>query len=269
MSLIMTIYLNDGIVMASDSRTTLTLTQTKKETVEDTDKETKTISTFPFSDSTFKTFEAPNKCGISTCGDSAYLDKPISGFIEKFLISYIDEKTSVEELATKITDYFTNLDSNKTTIFHICGYEKDSSNEYLSKFYSCITGKNKKVELIDTSSQNACWSGETKTLSKLIRSQIIDPVVLGETDWEVENGGEKKIVKGYLIQKENIEFNDVSFIPWHLMTIPDALNFIDFAFATTINDMRFQSIAKTVGGPINILIVKPNEVLWARKNKIN
>lgn len=260
MSLIMTIYLNDGIVMASDSRTTLTLTETKEET--------KIISNFPFSDSTFKTFESPNKCGISTCGNSSYLNKPISGFIEKFLITNINGNTTIKELANKITDYFTNLDSNKKTIFHVCGFEKNENNEYFSIFYNCVTGTNKKVELIDTSCQGAFWSGETNTLVKLIRPQIIDPIVLGETDWEVETNGIKNVVKGYVIQKENIHYNELSSIQWHLMTIPDALNFIDFAFETTINDMKFQSIAKTVGGPINILIVKPNETTWARKNKI-
>ena len=85
MPLIITICLNDTIVMASDSRTTLTTSAIGQNG-------SMIINSFPFSDSTNKTFVAPNGCGVSTCGDSSYQNKPIAGFIDKFFCFKHQEK---------------------------------------------------------------------------------------------------------------------------------------------------------------------------------
>ena len=77
MSLIVTVYVNDGIIMASDSRSTLTNTIRNGNQI--------IQNNFPLSDATFKTFLCSNNCGISTCGAASYNNKPIAGFIEKFI----------------------------------------------------------------------------------------------------------------------------------------------------------------------------------------
>lgn len=255
MSLIMSIYLNDGVVMASDSRITIT-TKTESEGAT-------LINSFPFSDSTFKTFVAPNQCGISTCGASSYKNKPISGYIEKFLLSEIKEKTTVKELADKIADYFTNLDDNNITIFHVCGYTISQGNEYQLELYRCLTGKNKNVELIDTSSQGACWDGVVDTLKKLIHPSICNPSIIGEIQYKKND---EETIDSIVISKADLEYYSQSDIPWNLMTIAEAVDFINFAFTTTINDMKFKSVSKTVGGPINILAIKPSGPEWIKKN---
>ena len=54
------------------------------------------------------------------------------------------------------------------------------------------------------------------------------------------------------------------------MTLQDAIDFADYAIRTTIETIRFQHKEKTVGGPIDILIVKPNESpTWIKRKKLH
>ena len=87
MSLIVSVYVNEGIVMASDSRLTLTIpNQIIGPIVAE--------NAIPFSDSTYKTFSCPNGSGISACGNASYNNKPIAGYIEQF-IDGLTKKTKV------------------------------------------------------------------------------------------------------------------------------------------------------------------------------
>ena len=47
-------------------------------------------------------------------------------------------------------------------------------------------------------------------------------------------------------------------IPFNHFTIQDAIDFAKYAIQTTIDTMKFQHRGKTVGGPIDILIIKPD-----------
>ena len=78
MSLIITVYTNEGVVMAADSRLTL---NTK---VGEAPNEK--LLSFDFSNSTNKLFCTKNGVGISTCGDAGIQGKPIAGFIDQFII---------------------------------------------------------------------------------------------------------------------------------------------------------------------------------------
>lgn len=91
--------------MASDSRLTLNVSTPVVPN-----------NAIPFSDTTQKIFICPNNCGISTCGNASYNNKPIAGFINQF-ISGISEKTLVSEIPQMLIKFFNNLNSNGTTIF--------------------------------------------------------------------------------------------------------------------------------------------------------
>lgn len=262
MSLIITIYLNDAIVMASDSRTALTTSTIGQNG-------SMIINSFPFSDFTNKTFVAPNGCGVSTCGDSSYQNKPFAGFIDKFFASSIKKSTSIFDLCTLLTDYFTNLDGDKCTIFHLAGYELNASNEYDETVYRCVTGANKVITKMSTNSQGAMWDGETETLTRLIKPVIVNPEGIEVNDFKLFVNNKQSIQFDAIVLEKSkiIRLNEDS-IQWQLMSVKDAIDFINFAFETTINHMRFQATNKTVGGPIDVLLIKPNEVKWIKKKKI-
>lgn len=167
MSLIVTAFVNDGIVMASDSRSTLTNTITNG---------TQTIqNNFPLSDSTFKTFLCVNNCGISTCGAASYNNKPIAGYIENFIEEQIKKDTSINEMPQLLLAYFDKIDKNAVTIFHVCGYEKNDA-KLIRHAYRVITGASKSVtEMIQSDRGGAFWNGEVSCLAKLFSSQIVNP----------------------------------------------------------------------------------------------
>ena len=50
-----------------------------------------------------------------------------------------------------------------------------------------------------------------------------------------------------------------NFIAWNFMTLQDAIDFVRYAINITIETMRFSNVNKTVGGPIDILVITPNK----------
>ena len=73
------------------------------------------------------------------------------------------------------------------------------------------------------------------------------------------------------IQGANGEMQEVktAAIPWNFFTLQDAVDFAIYAIRTTIDTMRFQVRPKTVGGPIDILVLRPNEGYWVKKKTLH
>lgn len=57
-------------------------------------------------------------------------------------------------------------------------------------------------------------------------------------------------------------------IPYQFFTLQDAIDFSVYAIRTTTDTIRFQPRAKTVGGPIDVLVIKPDEVKWVQKKEL-
>jgi hypothetical protein len=93
--------------------------------------------------------------------------------------------------------------------------------------------------------QGASWGGEVDVLTRLIQ-----PVA------EVNQQGE---VVTRLPSHP---------IPWNFFTLQDAIDFAIFAIGSTINAMRFELRPKTVGGPIDVLIIKPTGAFWAQRKEL-
>lgn len=234
MSFIITLYIGEGIVMASDSRITYNLTL-------DNVDGSKTVKLGAhFSNSTPKTFLTSSNVGVSYCGDSSIRNKPITGYIERFLEEHKND--DVDTLKDLLIPYFTSLEPNLNTTFIIGGY-KNEKGCTLQKVYR-INAKTGVVEDIDTSAQGALWGGETDVMSR-----ILTPVY------------RKADKDGYV---ELFSYP----ILWQHFTLQDAIDFARYAIKTTIDTMKFQSRVKTVGGPIDILVIKPTEATWIEKRQL-
>lgn len=109
MSFLIAVHVNEGIVLASDRRTTYTNTQTSG------DKIIQHIGVHT-TNSTEKTFTCPNGAGISTCGDASLLGKPITGYIQEMIRSHIGKDCQVSAIPQVIIDYFHTLRSFLTHI---------------------------------------------------------------------------------------------------------------------------------------------------------
>lgn len=166
MSFIITIYLKEGIVMASDSRITFSSSQTIPPKVEGEQPRTVNNIGVHFSDTSYKSFVTANHVGITTCGDASIKNQPITGYIEAFIREY--DTADVDTIANSILSYFNKIEPNLNTIFTVAGYKYVKENQYEQKVYE-ISTKSGIVQALDTSNQGAHWAGEIDVLTRIIQ----------------------------------------------------------------------------------------------------
>ena len=247
MSFIVTVHVNEGIVMASDSRISIT---SRKITNDGSNGEPVVVQETMdhFSDTAYKTFLMDQNIGISFCGNATINNAPIAGYIESFIRE--NKECSISELPEKIRDYFHALEPNKNTTFFIAGYEV-SDTETKQKVYRVNTNSTEGtgIEECDTSFSNAVWDGERDVASRLFTDLYIK-----KTD---ENGKE--------LYTKHSKYS-LALQHW---TLQDAIEFAEFTISATINSMRFQKRPKTVGGPIDILVLKPEESFWIKRKELH
>lgn len=232
MSLIVTVYGEEGIVMAGDSRTTISGRHSEGD---------KIIQDFAIhsTETANKIFLCPNNTGIAVCNEASHNGKPLAGYIQSFVLNEIEEDTPVSMVPQKLLDFISKLEPVPDTLFHIAGYERVMG-VYERKVWHVFT-KQGKISQINASVPGATWNGEIDILVRLLK-----PVFLKNTQGDFQ---EMKTAP----------------IPWNLFTLQDSVDFATYAIRTTIDTMRFQMRPKTVGGPIDILVLKPGEGFWVKK----
>lgn len=263
MSLIVTVYVNEGIVMASDSRTTLTVDTPTLNGIE--------RRSFPLSDTTHKTFLCPNNCGISTCGDAGYNGQAIAYHMENFINNKVNKDTKVSDIPEMLKNYFNNIDAFRESIFHVCGYE-EIENKIHQKFYRVVSGKNSSITDVNPNQvQGAIWDGEITVISKLMKSQILvqDFLDIPNFTLTLDNGTQQYFNQALIMDKSNTLYIPEAPIAWQYLSLQDAVDFAKFAIETTVNAMKFQAVNKTVEGAIDILIIKPSRAKWLKHKKLS
>ena len=148
MSFLIAVHVNEGIVLASDRRTTYT------NTLSGNGMRVEKIG-IHITNSTDKTFTCPNGTGISTCGDATLLGKPITGFIKDMIRSRIDKNCDVESVPGIIVDYFNQLPHVPNTSFIVAGYQ--NTNEGKKQRVYQVRVKTREINPINTSNQGASW----------------------------------------------------------------------------------------------------------------
>jgi hypothetical protein len=259
MSLIVSVFINGAIVMASDSRASMSRTMVNgNQTIVD--------NFIHYNDNTMKTYLCPNNCGISVCGNATIEGSPISGCIDSFIKECIHDSTDIDEMPKLILEYFHRFKISSATIIHICGFHNNGGS-FEKRVY--------KIELMKQSVQvdgkekcGVFWDGEVDVLTKLIKSTILP---FDNTNvYNVDNVkvDDKNIDHAYIIDRDKSVVLKEMQMPIDQFTIQDAIDFAVYAIKTTAETMRFQLTAKTVGGPIDVLVLKPSEALWVKKKEL-
>lgn len=235
MSFLIAVYVNEGMVLASDRRTTYN----NKETNGNIIIERLGIHS---SNSTDKTFLCPNNAGISTCGESSLLGRPITGFIQSMIREKIKDDTKVEDMPQIIIDYFQAMNQAPDTNFFVAGYDLTDSGQ-AQRLYQ-VNVKSKISIPCDTTTQGAVWYGETYTLTRLIQDVAL----------KNEDGTYSDLPNEYIL--------------WNYFTLQDAVDFARYAVETTIQTMRFKNVIETVGGEVDILVITPEKTWWLQKENL-
>jgi len=240
MSFIITMYVREGIVMAADSRLTLNQKRTPDAT-------TVVNLSVAQSDSNYKLFVSPCGIGISTYGDADIKGVPIAGYVDSFIRTELAQApASVEDAARKLALHFGSFDPAPATQFHVAGYSAQDGGEAAQEVWhvDVASGCVNRLNVVGT--QGASWGGEADILGRLIQR-----VAQLDQDDQVQQ------VLPYFQ------------IPWEFFTLQDAIDFAVFAVQSTIDAIRFQPRAKTVGGPIDVLVVRPGDATWIQRKELH
>lgn len=255
MTFIITVYCNEGIVMASDSRLTLSRAFTNNNQFKD--QQTQVLLDIVQSDANFKLFLAPNDVGISTCGDASIDGVPLAGYIEAFIDEEVAqvfnsplenddlvEGLEVDQVAEQLLKYFQNMKGPPATTFHVSGY-KTEGNKRVQQVWRVSIEAGEKVQVNSTGDKGVLWDGEGDIMFRLLQ-----PVY-------------RKTDKGEFVPLDNPE------IAFQYFTLQDAIDFAVYAVRSTVDSIRFiASRSKTVGGPIDVLVIKPREAFWVQRKTL-
>ncbi len=230
MSFIITLYVREGIVIASDSRLTLNTTQQQQN-------QTTVNLSVGQSDFNYKTFLTPNNVGISTYGAADIAGVPIAGYIESFINEQLSQNNvEVDDIPQRLLSYFQNLGAPNTE-FVVAGY-KSQNNQFIQQVWHVSIGSGTINQVNPSDQQGTFWGGEGDILIRLIK-----PL------WDQDSNGNYQQLPTY-------------HIPWGFFTLQDAIDFAVYAVRTTADSIRFQPRPKTVGGPIDVLVIKPDTAFW-------
>jgi hypothetical protein len=232
MSLVITLHGQEGIVMASDSRLTINHTDSSGP-------QSVVQVGVSQSDTNYKTFLGHAKIGISTFGAAFIKGVPISGYIESFLNERITDETDIEEVPRLLIDYFQQTPEIPAAGFHVAGYRKVNG-QLQQRIWRCFpTDKGVQDVAPAIQQQGALWNGEQDVLTRIINQSIY---------FHADDGSHQLLPHHA--------------VPFEMFTLQDMIDFAVYGIRTTADTMRFQLRPKTVGGPIDALVIKATEAEW-------
>lgn len=233
MSLIVTVRVSEGIIMAADSRVSVHVKQNNDET-------RSAAGIRHFTDSFPKIFTAPNGAGISFCGEMALGDNGMHVMVKKFIDRKVHLSTPVEKVPGLLLEDMLLQERPPATIFHVCGYLTENG-EKIPCMWRVIPRKNI-VEVLE--GKPMVWDGEGDILARLL-SPVDIRTPLGE----------------------HVPLPDYP-VAFNMFTLQDAADFADYAVKVTMESMRFSLRAKTVGGQVDVLAITPGGTHWLRKKEL-
>jgi len=251
MSLVITTYVPEGIVMASDSRQSITIGGKTPD-----GKELPKVDTVN-SDNVYKTYLLSRKnkndkpifeVGVQSFGQDLLGGISTASHIKRFSEERLTDEDDVTTIPKKLVDFFRELFPTADTGFHVAGYKKEDKVS-VPYIYYChvaknITGERRNIKPNGRLAYGATWSGQIDVLAGIIQPSLMP-------------GPEGKVVP---LQKPPII--------WDAMALQDAIDFSIYAIRTTIDTIHFQARPKNVGGPIDVLVVTPDGAKWIQKKDL-
>ncbi len=244
MSFVITVYVPSGIVMASDSRQSITIQ--RKDNTGKTYPPIQTVS----SDFVYKTYLLPKQnVGISAFGETLLGKMTTESHLKTFEEEDLTEKDDVETIANKLLNFFKRKFPQADSSFHIAGYKKKGRLS-IPYVYHCNIKRAELKRLNVTPDKRkvvygASWGGEGDIIA-----EILQPAWM-----KMPNGTLQQVTKPPIL--------------WDAMPLQDAIDFAIYAVKTTIDTIRFQARPKTVGGPIDVLLLTPEGAEWIKRKELH
>jgi len=243
MSFVITVYVPGAIVMAADSRQSLIISRRESEEIN----KVRAVETVN-SDFVYKVFLLPKyNAGMSVFGEFVLDRVTVESHIKRFQEEKLKNNETVRSIAEKIHDFFSGQFPSANTTFHIAGFNKVSgiSLPYVYTYQNI----NKELRRLNVKpgteniTYGTSWGGQGDIIANILGIKLIK---------EADNPVKKNIT---------------SQIIWDSMPIQDAIDFAVYAVRTTIDTIRFQARPKNVGGPIDVLLLTPEQSTWIQRKE--
>jgi len=228
LSLVVAVFVPTGIVLAADSRTIIQTTQVKQEK-----SGTETVHTpLVLSDASFKLFALPNSgVGILTHGDAILKDLPVESYIKRFAEQNDRSSNDAQQMASLLHDYFRTSAPGSRALFIVAGYNDEGG-------IVCRT----------STPSIRCNPMARAARTSTRRSRL---------QYGVLRGGDTAVVDR-LITPESLP-------PFHLMPLPDAVDYARYLIETTILTLRFEPRFPSVGGPVDVLTISADSMRFMQR----
>lgn len=185
-------------------------------------------------DAAYKTTLMDGRIGISHCRNASLFGKRIEEYLEDFAKKYSGR--SITRIPRLLKEYFLNIKSDCDIAFFVAGYENDKPRVYRIHTKGSI-------ETCNTNVPQVWWEGERD-----VASRLFSPNLYFTVGARYEKHSHYKLAIDKFSIKEGVEFTN-------------------FLIETAGKTLYFQEADKTIGGPIDILILKRNGLSYWHQRK--
>ena len=231
MSLVVTVYVPSGIVMAADSR----MTVLRSEEREEDGRKVKVQQQIVLSDNAYKAVALSSiGVGISVYDAGVINNQPVDSHVHRFEEEAITPEDDVVSCGEKFLSFFQTNHPNVPVGFHVAGYriEKKASVPYV-------------------------YVGHTTKQEGVRRVNVNDK---GQVQYGILRSGDIQVVNR-LIEKTQLPL-------FAAMPLQDAVDYAVHLIRTTTDTMRFEPRFPGVGGPIDVLALTPTEMRWVQRKEL-
>ena len=259
MSLGIVIKSPEGIVLAAESRVTLTVNgpDGKPSHMVNFDNATKLFS-----------FKAPhNHIGVVTYGQAAIGQRTAHSFVPEFESTLPDERQTVAEMAQRISDFYMEQWTasmpadykGPNMTFIVAGFNEQEP--YGRVFLLDLPNRTDPIEQQAAISDfGITWGGQREIVDRLI--QGFDQRVVQIVTQSLNLSPQQQRELSTLLTK-NLQLP----IPLNVMALQDCINLAKLFIRTTIETQELTIGVRGCGGPVEVAIIKRQEELKYIKHK--
>lgn len=232
MSLAVIVYVPAGIVIAADSRTTMTRREQR-----DADGQRVAVEQpLVLSDNAYKVIALRKvPIGIATYGTAVIRNRMVDSHVASFEEAVLRPQDEVESVADKLVEHFRKQFPNVAVGFYVAGYRSEEERA-VPYVLHCNTAKEPYVKRLNESDS-------------------------GKLVYGVARGGDTLIVNR-LIAKDQLPV-------FSAMPLQDAVDYAIHLIRTTIDELRFEPRFPSVGGPIDVLVITPSEMRFVQRKELH
>ncbi len=231
MSLVVTVYVPSGIIMAADSRMTVQRSEERTEG----EQKTRLQQQLVLSDNAYKVVELRSiGVGISIYDAGIINNQPADSHVHRFDEEAVTPDDDVITVSEKFLQYFQTNFPGVAVGYHVAGYrlENKASVPYVLVGH---TIREPGMRRVNADAEGKVQYGITRAGDTLIANRLIDP-------------------------------NHLPLFP--AMPLQDAVDYSVHLIRTTIDTMRFEPRFPSVGGRIDVLVVTPNGINWVQRKEL-